>query len=295
MQFAINTPNFGSFSDVRLMAELAHEAEDAGWDGFFVWDHIGGSPEQAIPMADPWVALTAMAMATSRIKLGPIVTPLPRRRPWKLARESVTLDHFSQGRLILGVGLGSDSFYKEYSTYGESPDDKLHGAMLDEGLDVLVQLWSGKAVSYAGQHYQLHDALFLPAPLQRPRIPIWIAGVWPFKKPFRRAAHWDGVCPLKHADQLMQPDDIQQMLTYIRQFRTSDEPFDVLASGNTSGTEHQKDLDTIMPYVEAGTTWWQESFAGSDSLELEAVRTRIRQGPPRLDLKEKKSSLSMEE
>jgi len=295
MQFAINTPNFGSFSDVRLMAELAHEAEDAGWNGFFVWDHIGGSPEQAIPMADPWVALTAMAMATSRIKLGPIVTPLPRRRPWKLARESVTLDHLSQGRLILGVGLGSDSFYKEYSTYGESPDDKLHGAMLDEGLDVLVQLWSGKAVSYAGQHYQLHDALFLPVPLQRPRIPIWIAGVWPLKKPFRRAAHWDGVCPLKHADQLMQPDDIQQMLTYIQQFRTSDEPFDVLASGNTSGTERQKDLDTIMPYVEAGATWWQESFAGSDSLELEAVRTRIRQGPPRLDLKEKKSSSSMEE
>ncbi len=167
--------------------------------------------------------------------------------------------------------------------------------MLDEGLDVLVQLWSGKAVSYAGQHYQLHDALFLPAPLQRPRIPIWIAGVWPWKKPFRRAAHWDGVCPLKHADQLMQPDDIQEMLTYLRQFRTSDEPFDVLASGNTSGTERQKDLDTLMPYVEAGATWWQESFAGSDSEELEAVRMRIRQGPPRLDVKEKKSSLSMEE
>ena len=295
MRFAINTPNFGSFSDVRLMAELAHEAEDAGWDGFFVWDHIGGSSLQVIPMADPWVALSAMAMTTSRIKLGPIVTPLPRRRPWKLARECVTLDHLSQGRLILGVGLGSDSFYKEYSTYGESPDDTLHGAMLDEGLDVLVQLWLGKAVSYTGQHYQLHEALFLPAPLQRPRIPIWIAGVWPLKKPFRRAARWDGVCPLKHADQPMQPDDIQEMLTFIQQFRTSDEPFEVLASGNTSGTERQKDLDTIMPYVEAGATWWQESFSGSDSEELEAVRTRIRQGSPRLDLKEKKRSLSMEE
>jgi len=154
--------------------------------------------------------------------------------------------------------------------------------MLNEGLDVLVQLWSGETVNYAGQYYQLHDALFLPTPFQQPRIPIWIAGVWPFKKPFQRAARWDGVCPLKHADQLMQPDDIQEMLTYLQQFRTSDEPFEVLAYGNTSGTERQKDLDTIMPYVEAGTTWWQESFAGSDSLELEAVRTRIRQGPPRL-------------
>ena len=282
MQFAINTPNFGSFADARLLAELAREAEDAGWDGFFVWDHIGGSSLQAIPMADPWVALTAMAMATSRIKLGPIVTPLPRRRPWKLARESVTLDHLSQGRLILGVGLGSDSFFKEYSTYGESPDDKLHGAMLDEGLDVLVRLWSGERVSYTGQQYQIHDAQFLPTPLQQPRIPIWIAGVWPFKKPFQRAARWDGVCPLKHPSQLMQPDDIRQMLASIRQFRVNNGSFAVLASGNTSGTEHQKDLDLIMSYVEAGATWWQESFAGTDSEELEAVRTRIQQGPPRL-------------
>jgi alkanesulfonate monooxygenase SsuD/methylene tetrahydromethanopterin reductase-like flavin-dependent oxidoreductase (luciferase family) len=280
MQFAINTPNFGSFGDARLLAELAQGAEDAGWDGFFVWDHIGGSSLQAIPMADPWVALTAMAMATSRIKLGPIVTPLPRRRPWKLARESVTLDHLSQGRFILGVGLGSDSFYKEYSTYGESPDDKLHGAMLDEGLDVLMRLWSGERVSYTGQHYQLHDALFLPTPLQQPRIPIWIAGVWPFKKPFQRAARWDGVCPLKHPYQLMQPDDIREMLASIRQFRMNNESFDVLASGNTSGTEQQKDLDLIMSYAEAGATWWQESFAGSDSQELEAVRARIRRGPP---------------
>ena len=282
MQFAINTPNFGSFGDARLLAELAHEAEDAGWDGFFVWDHIGGSPEQAPPMADPWIALTAMAMVTSRIKLGPMITPLPRRRPWKLARECVTLDRLSLGRLILGMGIGSDRFFKEYSTYGESVDDTLHGAMLDEGLDVLVHLWSGVRVNYSGQHYQLHDALFLPTPLQRPRIPIWLAGFWPGKKPFRRAAHWDGVYPLKQADQLMQPEDIQEMLTYLRQFRTNDDPFDVLASGNTSGSERQRDLDVIMPYVEAGATWWQESFAGSDAEELEAVRTRIQQGPPRL-------------
>jgi len=282
MQFAINTPNFGSFGDARLMAELAHEAEDAGWDGFFIWDHIGGDPEQALPMADPWVELTAMAMATSRIKLGPIVTPLPRRRPWKLARESVTLDHLSNGRLILGVGIGSDIYFKEYSSYGEAPDDKLLGAMLDEGLDVLARLWSGEKVSYAGQHYQLHDALCLPTPLQRPRIPIWVAGVWPSRKPFRRAARWDGICPLKHPDQLMQPDDIREMLTYIRQFRTNNEPFDVLALGNTSGTDYQKDRDMIIPFAEAGATWWQEGFAGSDFLELEAARTRIRQGPPRL-------------
>jgi alkanesulfonate monooxygenase SsuD/methylene tetrahydromethanopterin reductase-like flavin-dependent oxidoreductase (luciferase family) len=282
MQFAINTPNFGSFSDARVMAQLAHEAEDAGWDAFFIWDHIGGSPEQALPMADPWVVLTAMTMTTSRIKLGPIVTPLPRRRPWKLARECLTLDHLSNGRLILGVGIGSDTYFKEYSSYGESSDDKLHGAMLDEGLDVLVQLWSGEMVNYTGQHYQLHDALSLPRPFQQPCIPIWVAGIWPSKKPFRRAARWDGICPLKHPNQLMQPDDIREMLSYIQQFRTNNEPFAVLATGNTSGIDHQKDRNMIIPFVEAGATWWQESFAGSDSLELEAVRTRIRQGPPHL-------------
>src|SRR5450432_652641 len=228
MQFAINVPNFGSFSDARLMAELAHEAEEAGWDGFFIWDHIGGDPEKALPMADPWVELAAMAMVTSRIKLAPIVTPVPRRHPWKLARECVTLDHLSQGRLILGVGIGSDLFFKEYSSYGQSPDDKQHGAMLDEGLDVLKLLWSGEKVSYGGQYYQLHDALFLPKPFQQPRIPIWVAGVWPFKKPFQRAARWDGICPLKGSYQVMQPDDIREIVAYMQQFRTNDEPFDVL-------------------------------------------------------------------
>lgn len=281
MQFAINTPNFGSFGDARVMAELAHEAEDAGWDGFFIWDHIGGAPQQALPIADPWVELTAMAMATGRIKLATIVTPLPRRRPWKLAKECVTLDRLSNGRFILGVGTGSDAYFKEFSSYGEAPDDKLHGAMLDEGLDVLTLLWSGKTVSYAGEHYQLDHALSLPKPLQQPRIPIWVAGIWPSKKPFRRAARWDGVCPLK-GDHLMQPDDMREMLAYIQQFRTSDAPFDVLAYGNTEGIDHQKDRATIMPFAEAGATWWQESFAGSDALELEAVLTRIRQGPPRL-------------
>lgn len=281
MQFAINTPNFGRFSDARLMTELAHEAEDAGWDGFFVWDHIGGDPERAVPMADPWVMLTAMAMTTNRIKLAPIITPLPRRRLQKLARECVTLDHLSNGRLILGVGIGSDIFFKEYSSYGESTDDKLHGAMLDEGLDVLAQFWSGEPVNYSGQHYQIHDALLLPVPLQKPRIPIWVAGVWPFKKPFQRAARWDGLCPLKNSYQPMEPGEIRETLAYIRQFRTGDAPFDVLASGNTSGTERQKDLDMVAPYAEAGATWWQETYSNSNSAELETVRRRIRQGPPR--------------
>ncbi len=159
-----------------------------------------------------------------------------------------------QSRLILGVGIGSD-FGKEYSSYGESPDDKLHGAMLDEGLEVLTRLWSGETVSYEGEYYQLHDALNLPKPIQQPRIPIWVAAVWPHKKPFRRAAQWDGVCPLTAPNQLAQPNEIKELLAYTRQFRSDDAPFDVLAAGNTSGTDRQKALDTILPYAEAGATW----------------------------------------
>lgn len=283
MQFAFNTPNFGCFSDARLMAELAHEAEDAGWDGFFIWDHIGGNRGEAAPMADPWITLTAMAMATSRIKLGPMVTPLPRRRPWKLARETATLDRLSNGRLILGVGIGSDSFFHEYSSYGEATDDKLHGELLDEGLDVLAQLWSGERVSYSGQHYQLHDVQYLPTPQQQPRIPIWAAGFWPAKKPFRRGARWDGIFPLKNSDDLLNPDELREIIAYTRQFRDSDQPFDVVATGNTSGIDRQQDRDLLAPYAEAGVTWWQEGFPGSDDNELADLRARLRRGPTRLD------------
>ena len=134
MHFAIDTPNFGDYADLSLLAQLALEAEDAGWDGFFLWDHIGaGWP---FPVGDPWVQLAAMAMTTERIKLGTTVTPLPRRRPWQLAREVVTLDHLSRGRVTLSVGIGSNSA-QEYSCFGESPDDRVHAAMLDEGLTIL--------------------------------------------------------------------------------------------------------------------------------------------------------------
>ncbi|GCE28819.1 luciferase-like protein [Dictyobacter alpinus] len=280
MKFAINTPNFGSFSDARLMAELAHEAEEAGWDGFFVWDHIGGGTATAQPMADPWIVLTAMALATKRIKLAPLVTPLPRRRPWKLARECTTLDHLSNGRLILGVGIGSDEFFKEFSSYGEPTEDKLHGEMLDEALDVLALLWSGETVNYSGKHYQLNDAVHLPKPQQQPRIPIWVAGVWPAKKPFQRAARWDGVAPLARQFHSMSPAEIREVSTTIQYYRESDAPFDILANGKTSGTDHQKDLDQVQPYIDAGATWWQEDVGAGSSQDLAAIRQRIHLGPP---------------
>jgi alkanesulfonate monooxygenase SsuD/methylene tetrahydromethanopterin reductase-like flavin-dependent oxidoreductase (luciferase family) len=275
MRYALNLPAFGAFADVRALASLASEAEDAGWDGFFIWDHI--QSELGMPVADPWVALSAIALKTERIHIGALVTPLPRRRPWKLARETTTLDRLSGGRLIVGVGIGSDRWYREYSTFGEPVDDKLHATLLDEGLDVLVGLWRGEPFSYEGQHYTVRDALFLPRPIQSPRIPIWVAGIWPNKAPMRRAAHWDGVCPIVEGH-MVQPEEVREMLTYIRQYRPADAPFDVVVGGYIGNRDPAEAALLLERYAEAGVTWWQEGFLGNDMLN--DVRARIQQGPP---------------
>jgi alkanesulfonate monooxygenase SsuD/methylene tetrahydromethanopterin reductase-like flavin-dependent oxidoreductase (luciferase family) len=282
MQFAIDLPPFGPFSDPNLVADLAQEAEEAGWNGFFLWDHITynleDSPEP-LAIADPWIHLAAMALRTTAIKLGPMVTPLARRRPWKVARETVTLDHLSGGRLVLGVGLGGDSD-GEYSDFGEETDPRVHGAMLDEALAVLIRLWSGEEVSYQGEHYQLASVRFLPTPVQTPRIPIWVAGIWPHKKPFQRAAQFEGVYPQQHGGALT-PEDYQQILAFIQPLRTQNTPFEVLTRGRTSGADFAADAALAAAYAQAGVTWWLEQFRPHNTVEQ--VRHRIHQGPPRLE------------
>lgn len=281
MQFAMDIPHFGPFSDPHLVAELAHEAEETGWDGFFLWDHMNyrlpASPGPLV-VADPWIQLAAIALRTSRIKLGPMVTPLPRRRPWKLARETVTLDQLSGGRLILGIGLGSDRS-GEYRDFGEATDDRVRGEMLDEGLAVLTGLWSGEELSYQGQHYQLSQVQFLPKPLQQPRIPIWVAGNWPHKKPFRRAAQFEGVFPLM-LERALTPDDYREILAYTAARRPQTAAFAVVVGGLTSGTDKAQDTALMASFAEAGANWWLESFFPHHSLEQ--VRQRIHQGPPSL-------------
>jgi alkanesulfonate monooxygenase SsuD/methylene tetrahydromethanopterin reductase-like flavin-dependent oxidoreductase (luciferase family) len=281
MQFAIDLPPFGPFSDPTLVAQLAQEAEEAGWHGFFLWDHMNyrldGSPEP-VAVADPWIMLAAMALRTTSIKFGPMVTPLPRRRPWKLARETITLDHLSGGRLVLGVGLGSDDD-GEYHGFGEPTDARVHGEMLDEGLAILTRLWSGEEVSYQGQHYQLSPVQFRPTPVQRPRIPIWVAGRWPHTKPFRRAAQFDGVYPQKSGHTLT-PEDLREVLAFIQAQRTQTTPFEALAYGRTSGSNIAQDAAHVAAFAQAGATWWLEHFAPEQTVEQ--VRQRIGQGPPRL-------------
>ena len=200
------------------------------------------------------VVLSTIAMATERTKVGTLVTSLPLRRLWKLARETVTLDHFSIGRLILGVGIGSDTV-KEYSCFGEAGDDRLHGAMLDEGLDVLVGLWSGEPFSYTEEYYTIEQAHFLPPPVQSPRIPILVADVWPHKRPLLRAAAWDGVVPFA-VDRALTPDEIQSIVSYIKVRRVSAEPFDVVFG--SPDLDKNLTVDYLQAYAVAGVTWWLE-------------------------------------
>lgn len=281
MFYGIYTPNFGTETTPRTMAELAKEAEDAGWDGFFIWDHMVYSRNQKIPLYDPWVVLAGIAMSTERIRIGTTVTPIARRRPWKLARETVTLDHLSGGRLILSVGVG-DPDEADYGTFGEPTDRKVRAEMLDEGLEVLTGLWSGRPFAHQGTHYQVKKCTFLPAPLQVPRIPIWVGGFWPHKRPFRRASRWDGVFPLNSGSPYTPPPEmVSEIRAFILQHRQSQEPFDMVIMGTTPGNDPKAACKKLAGYAGTGLTWWLESLYRWRN-SLEGMRRRIRQGPPRL-------------
>ncbi|MEO5951309.1 MAG: LLM class flavin-dependent oxidoreductase, partial [Chloroflexia bacterium] len=276
MKRGIIVPDFGEYSDPLLLAEMAHEAEEAGWDGFFVWDQI--SMNEVEPVCDVWIALALIAQQTRHIKLGPMVTPIPRRRPTTLARQAVTLDHVSNGRLILGVGLGAFQ-YEEFEALGDEPDLKIRAEMLDEGLEVLMGLWSGEQFAHEGKHYNIKTAQFLPKPVQQPHIPIWTAGVWPKKAPFRRAARWDGVMPGwdLFGDPTQSPQDVRDMIAFINSQRISSETYDVAHGGRTTGTDHEADIQELSAYKEAGVTWWMEDLNPWRG-PLEEMRERIKNG-----------------
>ncbi len=277
MRFAVYVPNFDTFGSVDTLVALAQAAEAAGWDGFFVWDHLLPDADSAHgPVADPWIALTAIASATSRLRFGALVTPFPRRRPWKLARETVTLDHYSGGRLVVGAGIGGD-WWREYSAVGEPSDVRRRGAMLDEGLDVLTGLWTGTPLTYKGTYYTVEDAHFLPPPYQTPRIPIWVAGVWPGTRPFRRAARWDGIFPTGRTG-TPSPDAMRQMRAYIDRYRTATTPFDVVFGGRAHELAAAERSAHVAAYAAAGVTWWLESVWAD--VALTEVRSIIDAGPP---------------
>jgi hypothetical protein len=262
--------------DARAAADLAYLAEQSGWDGFFVWEPVWG--------VDAWVSLTAAAMRTARIRLGTMLTPLSRMRPWKLASESAALDNLSNGRVIISVGLGAID--TGFAAFGEVTDRKERAELLDEGLDILTGLWRGQPFSYTGKHYQVKPTDFNPPPppLQQPRIPIWVVGAWPRPKSMRRVLRYDGLLPMGMDEQgqpsQLDPEGIRAAQAYIEANRQETTPFDIIVEGVTPGEDPGRAGEIIRPWAAAGATWWIEARWETASNSREQLEQRLRQEPP---------------
>src|SRR5579859_3999708 len=279
MLFGLNLANGGPYADPRTMADLAALAEDSGWDGVFLEDYLVYQNKTGTPTYDPWVTLAAMAMRTRRIRLGTTVTPLPRRRVEKLAAEAVTLDHLSGGRLTLGLGLG-DTWDVALANLGEQTDISTRAAMLDEGLDVLVGLWSGEPFTCRGRFFQVDNVILRPRPVQTPRIPIWIGGQYPKSGPVRRAARWDGSCLFIStsyaADNTAQrdwtPEDVRAFLGRVAELRPNGAgPFDMAVGGRARGPDSDAERAALSALAEAGATWCIEWIAPTERAQAEAA------------------------
>jgi alkanesulfonate monooxygenase SsuD/methylene tetrahydromethanopterin reductase-like flavin-dependent oxidoreductase (luciferase family) len=277
LRCAIGLPNVGEYGDPRLLVDLAILAESSGWDGVFIWDHVAYR-EPGWAVADPYVSIAAIAARTNRLRIGVLLAALARRRPWKFAREMATLDVLSDGRLIVGVGLGSQA-QEEFAAFSEDPDPGRRHELIDEGLDVVCGLWRGRPFSYDGRHYHVAESLFLPTPLQQPRPPVWIGGRWPTRRSFRRAARFDGMFPtfegIGHAE-LPAPEQLKAAVEYTHSHRTGHATaFDVVLEGQSGDQDHE----LVSAYREIGLTWWIEKL-GWFRGPLDLTRRRIEQGPP---------------
>jgi len=262
--------------------EMAQAAEAARWDGVFVPDGIAIQDFSGKPVAlfDPWVMLAAIAVKTRRIRMGPLVAAVPRRRPWKLARETGTIDHLSNGRLILAAGLGAAPDDGGFSKVGGPTDLKTRAELMDECLAIVNGLWTGKPFSFAGKHYRVEKMSMVPPPVQKPRIPTWVVGVWPKVKSMNRVLRWDGIIVQKYRGepgQKADPEDIKAIREFVEKQRKSSNRFDIVTGGRTP----KKNPKSVLPYVkslaDAGATWWLEEVW---SLGEKDVLRRIEQGPP---------------
>ena len=283
MRYGFIIPN----GDIQTIPELTAEAEAAGWDGVFIPDCISieTSDYPPGPFYDPWIMLALMATRTERVRIGTMLTPPSRRRPWKLARETVTLDHLSKGRLILPVGLGAAADDAGFYKVGEAMDVRVRAKLLDECLEILTCLWSGQPLNYSGEHYRVQGMTLLPPPVQMPRIPIWVVGAWPRMKSMQRVLRYDGLLPTKlnedgtYAE--VTPADLREMKAFIDGHRTLTTPFDIIWEGESPGDNPEQAAGIVRPWAEAGATWWMEARWGQ-GVTLEDLRARIRQGPPRI-------------
>jgi alkanesulfonate monooxygenase SsuD/methylene tetrahydromethanopterin reductase-like flavin-dependent oxidoreductase (luciferase family) len=266
MRYGLFLPIFDELADPVVLADLAVEAEAGGWDGVFYWDHVYYRPPVAA-VTDPWTAMAVAASRTTRVTIGPMVTPIARRRPHVLARQVVALDRLSDGRFVLGVGLGLDRSGGELSRFREETDDRTRAAMLDEGLGLLSQLLSGENVDHDGPHYQASSVQFRPTPAQG-RIPFWLAARWPNRRPLRRAARHDGVFLID----LSTPADLEEAAGFIAADRPDGGDFDIIV-GCDPGTDPT-------PWERAGATWWLAAIEPFGTRLADVIRI-VRDGPPR--------------
>ena len=273
-KFGVYIANHGVFTNPQGYIELSIIAEESNWDGFFIWDHMHLNKDKSDPILDPWIVLAGIATKTDKIRIGTTVTALARRRPWKIARETVSLDRLSNGRFILGIGLGVDN---DFSDFGEEYDPKVRGKRLDEALDILTGLWTGEPFAYQGEYHQINQVKFVPKPIQK-EIPIWVGGTWPNKRPFQRAAKFNGIFPLREGfEEPLWPDDMKEIIQFVKLHRKTSKPFDVIHTVVTSSKKEENQW--IHDYIDAGVTWIVECiYPGRDSLKN--IQQIVRNGPP---------------
>ncbi len=301
MRFGVTLPNVGYGGDPETLIQLAVDAEQAGWDGVFLWDtpYAVAPDEPAPPFADAWVLLSAIAVRTEHVRLGTMLTPLAWHRPWLIARQAATLDRLSGGRFTLAVGLGAPPDEGPWFG-GDEFDRRTRAAMLDEALAILEGLWSGEPFAFQGDHFSLREVTFLPRPVQQPRIPIWVVGawprdpdMWPRRKSMRRAIRYDGLLPnvfdaggefVFDSTSGEEMHDLRAMSAWVERERPGGGAYDIVVERSLGTLGEAEARAQAARWEGAGATWWlddawQEMWAAPD--DPEPLRRRILRGPPR--------------
>jgi alkanesulfonate monooxygenase SsuD/methylene tetrahydromethanopterin reductase-like flavin-dependent oxidoreductase (luciferase family) len=278
VKHGIFLPPFDDLAEPRRVARLAADAEQAGWDGFYLWDHMLAEPGMAV--AEAWTTLAAIAMTTQRVRIGAMVTPLARRRPWVLARQIATLDRLCGGRLDVGIGLGDDG-WREFSAFGDEVSPRTRGELLDESLEIIQDLLSGNEVARAGRHFSIDTAPVLPVPVQDP-VPFWAAVRWPNRRPLARAARLQGCFPIfAGSGQLPPPPRAADLAELRAELAGLGAPrsLDVAVRVSLHQLADAARPEAAAALAGAGVTWLLEAFApGQDAAEIEAY---VRSGPVR--------------
>jgi alkanesulfonate monooxygenase SsuD/methylene tetrahydromethanopterin reductase-like flavin-dependent oxidoreductase (luciferase family) len=271
MRFGLTLPTGGPCADPTFLVDLAQRAERAGWDGVFLEDYVVFQGDPTAPTCDSWIALAGIAVGTSRIRIGTRVTPLARRRPWNVARQAVAVDRLAAGRMILGAGLGDVDDHvgsdASFTHFGEQLDPRRRARLLDEGLEIIAGLWSGEPFTYEGECFEIEPVTFVPVPVQKPRIPIWIGGGYPHRGPSARAARWDGSALYRADGGELTPDDVRAIRA-----AAGDRPYDVTVGTHEGRGDRER--ERLASLADAGATWAVQYVPVSNPATMRAAVDR---------------------